>query len=117
LQPKIAGEVVGVLFCGRAGIGVVTVLLTVVAGALLTVVAVALTVVGVLREGVVGLGVVTVFGVVVAGSAAFLVRAAAVVVSAASLEESLDPPQAAMVRLSAVRAASVAVRVRMDPLS
>jgi hypothetical protein len=46
-----------------------------------------------------------------------LVRAAAVVVSAASLEESLDPPQAAMVRLSAVRAASVAVRVRMDPLS
>jgi hypothetical protein len=116
LQPKIAGEVVGVLFCGRAGIGVVTVLLTVVAGALLTVVAVALTVVGVLREGVVGLGVVTVFGVVVAGSAAFLVRAAAVV-SAASLEESLDPPQAAMVRLSAVRAASMAVRVRMDPLS
>jgi hypothetical protein len=83
----------------------------------LSVVAVAFTVVGVLREGMVGFGVVTVFGVVVAGSAAFLVRAAAVVVSAASLEESLDPPQAAMVRLSAVRAASVAVRVRMDPLS
>jgi hypothetical protein len=116
LQPKIAGEVVGVLFCGRAGIGVVTVLLTVVAGALLTVVVVALEAGTVVRAGMVGFGVVTVFGAVVAGSAAFLVRAAAVV-SAASLEESLDPPQAAMVRLSAVRAASMAVRVRMDPLS
>jgi hypothetical protein len=93
---------------------VVTVLLTVVVGALFTVVVVALVAGTVVRTGMVGFGVVTVFGLVVAGSAAFLVRVIAAVVSAASLEESLDPPQAAMVRLSAVRAASVTVRVRMD---